>query len=154
MKRFLILFVMLNVSIAAFAGSPAKEFVSRYEGIKGSRMIQVSGAKMALARPVLKKFPIGPMADSVDEVVVLRVDKASDKVKADFLDDMKNSLIKYVYYGKSETQKGLVDVYVHPKSEELVDELVIYNPEIWVLNILSGDFPVSDLLGLDKQKEN
>ena len=42
----------------------------------------------------------------------------------------------------------MTQVYVHMKNDDCVDELVVFNPNTFVLNSLIGTFPVEKLLSL------
>ena len=50
-----------------------------------------------------------------------------------------------MYVGKTKSTSGVVDAYVHLLSDEVVDELVVFNPKTKALNTLLGEFPVSEL---------
>ena len=150
MRVILALLVFLAAA-ELFAATPAQTLIVRGGSVKGAKKIEVSGAKMAFARPVLKKYPIGAMSESVNEVYVLSLKKVSPTDREAFMTDMKKTLKSYVYYGKSENPDGIVDVYVHMKTDNMVDELVVYNPETFVFNSLIGEFPVSELLRIDNQ---
>ena len=152
MKSLIIYIAFLFIAAEAFAATPAQELISRYGDMKGIRKVEVSGSKMVFARPILKRYPIGKMADSVMAVGVVNLTKASATDKEAFLNDLKHTMRNYRYYGKSETPEGPVDVYVHLQSDDMVDELVTYNPETYVLNSLIGDFPVKELLSLHPAK--
>lgn len=153
MRRFFLLVLAAVMAFEAFAGTPAEELVARHAEVKGARSIEVRGAKMKFARPILKRFPIGPLADYVTEVTVLDVDRTSPESKERFLGDLALTLRQYRYSGKSDTPNGLVDVYVHLYSDSIVDELVIFNPESNVLNIIDGRFSVEDLIKLSSSND-
>lgn len=154
MKHIIIVILLTLLSVDVFAGTPAEDLICSYDGVKGARNIEVKGSRIKLARPILKKYPIGPMADLVTEVEVLNMGKAAEQDRQRFLEDLSNTLSHYSYYGKSDSPNGLVDVYVHLQTEAVVDELVIFNPDSLVLNILFGDFSVEDLLKLGSKPAN
>lgn len=145
---------MAILSMNVFAGTPAEDLICSYDGVKGARNIEVKGPRIKLARPILRKYPIGPLADQVTEVEVLNIGKASEQDRQRFAEDLAKTLRHYRYYGKSDSPNGLVDVYVHLQTETLVDELVIFNPNSIVLNVLFGSFSVEDLLKLDSTPSN
>ena len=124
--------------------------MSQFDNIKGAKFINVKGGTIVFARPALKKYPIGAMSDSVNEIVQLNMGKVSQPQKQRFVQEMETLVKDYRYYGKSYTPDGAMDVYVHLKSDDVVDELVVYNPEKYILSSLIGIFPVEDLLKLYK----
>ena len=145
MKKYILILLTLFVAFEMSALSPAESFVKKYEDLKGVRCIQVAGAKMRFARPVLKRYPIGPMSDCVNEVIVLNMEKASEQDKSHFIKELHRVLRQYEYVGKSDSPNGEVDVYLNLESPDYVDEIVIYNPELMTVNVLAGKFPVPDL---------
>ena len=148
MRKVILFIVFLLVTAAAFASTPAQDLIQKYGEINGGRLVAVSGSKMVFARPVLKRYTIGPMADAVESVMVLNMKKTPAQDREVFMNDMKNTLKEYRYYGKSGSPDGLIDVYVHMKTEDCVDELVVFNPHSFTLNSLIGIFPVEKLLSL------
>ena len=152
MKYLFVLLAALTMLVEASAQSQAEKFMLQFEDVKGAKYINVKGKAIVFARPALKKYPIGAMSDSVNEISQLNMGKVSLSQKQSFIKEM-DSLVKYYrYYGESYTPEGVMDVYVHMKSEDVVDELVVYNPEKYILSSLIGVFPVEDLLKLYKGK--
>ena len=148
MRKILLLIIFILATSSAYASTPAQDLMHRHSEIKGGRVLEASGSKMVFVRPALKRYTIGPMSDCVEAVMVLSMKKTPDKDRKVFMDDMKNILKKYRYYGKSGSPDGPVDVYVHMKNEDCVDELVVFNPYSFTLNSLIGIFPVEKLLSL------
>ena len=148
MKKIVLFVAFLLVATLGFATTPAQELMQRHSDIKGGRFLVASGSKMVFVRPALKRYTIGPMSDSVEEVMVLSMKKTPEQARKIFMDDMKNTLKNYRYYGKSDSPDGMADVYVHMKTEDCVDELVVFNPNTFALNSLIGNFPVEKLLSL------
>lgn len=152
MKYFFALLIAFVLCLEVSAQSPAESFMSRFEDVKGAKCIKVKGNTIVFARPALKRYPIAPMSDSVNEIAQLNMGKTAYAEKQRLVSEMDVLLKDYRYYGKSYTPEGVVDVYVHMKSEDVVDELVVFNPEKYVLSILKGIFPVEELLKLYKGK--
>lgn len=136
------------MTVTGSALTPAQDLMQRNSEIKGGRLLEASGSKMVFVRPALKKYTIGPMAESVDAVMVLSLKKTPVSDRDEFMDDLKTTLKNYRYYGKSPSKGEFVDVYVHMKTEDCVDELVVYDPKNYVVNSLTGTFPVEELLRL------
>ena len=152
MSKVVPVVLMLIVAVQVMAKTPVETLIGKYEDNKGFKCMEVSGSKMMLARPILKKYPIGPMSDVVERIVILKMEKASAHDRALFLDDMKRTLKEYIYCGKSAGPAGTVDVYVHQKTPITVDEVVSFNPESFVINALMGEFPVKDLEKIEVHK--
>lgn len=155
MNRILIYMLLAALALSeacAFAQqpTPVEKVIMKYENVKGSQEVSATGAKMTIARMMIRKTPVGLIADDVDEVYVLRMGDASQPDRTDFLDDLRIAFKSYVYSGRYDSDKGLVDVYILPSYEGYTDELVIYNPQSYSLNSLRGHIPMSQLRTLEK----
>lgn len=118
--------------------------------VKGARNFIAKGGKLALARSLLDRTPVAPVSDDVEELAVLKMMNVSQESKESFLNDLTDALKSYDYYGRQETKNGMVDIYVLKKTEDTVEELVIYNAGIYSLNSLYGNFTAESLLKLRK----
>ena len=152
MKKILLSMLMLLCVSALFAATPAEGLVQKYKDVKGARDLVAGKTLLRLVRPMMDDYQIAPIAHKVEQLAVVRLDKTSQEVRNMFVNDLKNAFTRYSYGGQSVTKNGTVDVYVHMKSEDVVDELVVFNPEKYVLSILKGIFPVEELLKLYKGK--
>lgn len=149
-KRIIMPLVALFVSVSTLrAYTPVWNVILKYEDVKGARDFVLKGAGMAMARGFLKRYPVAPLADDVLELAVLKMGNASVQSRNAFLKDLDAALRSYEYYGKYDSENGTVDIYVLRSGPETVSELVIYNPAIFSLNSLLGNFQVSALLRLD-----
>lgn len=146
-KRIISVVIALVVaSSALFAQTPVERVITKYEDSEGSRKFIAQGLKMTLARKMLNATPVAPISPEVDELYVLKMQNVPDDIRLTFVSDLKEALTSYVYYGKYDTKNGKVDIYVLRQGQDEVEELVIYNPGIYSLNSLHGDFTVEELL--------
>lgn len=129
--------------------TPVEEVIRKYENTKGARNFIASGGKMTVARKLLRATPVAPIASDVDALAVLKMENASENSRTMFEADLQQALNAYVYHGKQSVKKGIVDIYVFMSEQGTVSELVIYNPAIYSLNSLSGNFSAESLLELD-----
>lgn len=151
-KIIMILTVFLSGWSMMNAQNPMEELIAKYADVKGARDFVASGSMMGIARGFIRKYPVAPIADDVKELAVLKMERTAEQVRIDFQKELDQVLKSYEYYGKQETKMGIVDVYVLKTSPETVSELVIYNPSIWSLNCLYGEFSVKSLLDLDTDR--
>ena len=149
-KIFLSIMMILCVS-ALFAATPAEGLVQKYKDAKGARDLVAGKTLLRLVRPMMEDYQIAPIAHKVEQLAVVRLDKSSLEVKDRFLNDLKNTFSRYSYGGQSVTKNGTVDVYVHMISDNLADELVVYNPEIFALYSLNGSFTREELEKIQKK---
>ena len=140
--------LMLSVMVTMKAQTPVEQLIIKYEDVQGAKNFVAQGIKMTLARNLLKSTQVAPIASDVDQLYILRMGGTSQSERLRFLSDLKSALKQYDYYGTQPSKNGEVEVYVHHTGPQTVDELVIYNPEIYSLNSLYGHFTVSELLTL------
>lgn len=147
MRRITItILAFLTFTLALLAQTPVESLAGAYDGQKGAKVIVADGAMMSFARPYIRKSPMGPLADNVQGVTIMIMKKASDQMKGEFLVHLRNTLKSYQYYGKEAGVDGnIVEVYGSPIINGIVDELVVYNPDDYVLFSLRGYYPVAEL---------
>lgn len=153
MKRFLtLLFTFLVLTVSASAQTPAETIIGKYDGQKGVKTFVAKDALMSMARGYIRKSPMGPLADSVDEVTIMMMKRAGEQTKAAFLVDLRSVLAdRYMFYGKKPGMDGrIVEVYGSPIKNGAVDELIVFNSELYSLFSLRGSYPVEELKKLDK----
>ena len=153
MKRIIIIFIALFATFSLWGATPAQKLVDDYKDLKGVRHYSAKGAMMAVARPLMRSYSMAPLAHKVEEMYVLRVDKARPDVQEQFFDDLVKVLDTYIYAGKSDSPHGIVDAYVHVASPDVADELVVYNPDLMALYSLIGEFTTEELQRVQKKVE-
>ena len=106
---------------------------------------------MTIARGYIRKSPMGPLADSVDEVTILTIKRASAQTRQEFLSQLPMVLQGYMYYGKKKGMNdNIVDVYGSQIIDGVVHELIVFNQENGSLFSMRGTYPVTQLEALDK----
>lgn len=144
---FLLGFAFISIDLSA--DTPVEDLVMKYQDVKGAKcFVAQGGAKLTIAKSFLKKTPVASLSSDVDEVMVLKMGGASQQYKSAFLKDLDNALKTYENHGTHQSENGLVNVYVKRNSADRIIELVIYNPELYNLNVLHGSFPLDALLKL------
>lgn len=144
-----ILMTLLVCTYDIYAQTPVERLISKYEDVQGAKEIDAQGAKMAIARVMIRQTPVAPIASEVDQVYVLKMGGASRQYQSLFLKDLNQTLKSYDYIGKHNSMNGMVDVYILKSGSQTVKELVIYNPELCVLNSLKGSFSLEELQKLE-----
>ena len=134
----------------AYAQTPIEKLIDKYADVRGARDLIASGAEMRIARSLIRRTPLASIAPEVQVLEVLKMQNASRNDILMFERDLKEALETYEYYGQTEGANGMVDIYISKKSADTIDELVLYNPEIYSLNSLKGTFSVSELVSIDK----
>ncbi len=132
------------------AQTPVEKVIIKYGDTQGARNFMAQGLKMTLARKLLNSTPVAPISADVDKLAVLKMEGTSQNVRLHFVSDLNDAFKSYQYYGKFPSKNGDVDVYVHHNGQDSADELVIYNPAIYSLNSLYGQFTMQELLELER----
>lgn len=151
MKKIIFTVISAFVTLTLFAGTPAEEVVEKYKEMKGARNLVAKGVLIRMARPLMKDYQIAPLAHKVEELSVLRIDKAEPVIREQFLKDLQIVLDQYMYAGQSVTRNGVVDAYVHLARPDVADELIVYNPKIYALYSVSGTFTAEELMKIQKK---
>ena len=151
MKKIIFTVISAFVTLTLFAGTPAEEVVEKYKEMKGARNLVAKGVLIKMARPLMKDYQIAPLAHKVEELSVLRIDKAEPVIREQFLKDIQIVLDQYMYAGQSVTRNGVVDAYVHLARPDVADELIVYNPKIYALYSVSGTFTAEELMKIQKK---
>ena len=143
---------VLAVSVAALAQTPIEKLITSYDDLHGVKVYDTKGGPlMALIRSNIRKSPMKPLADDVEEATILMMKKASDQSKTKFLSSLRITLKSYQFYGRKPGVEGnIVEVYGSPVKDGAVAELIIFNPEIYSLFSLRGSYSVAELQSLEK----
>lgn len=148
----MIILAFVAISLTASAQSPIETLIASYDDVHGVKTYDMKGGPMmALVRSNIRKSPMKPLADDVQEASILIMKKASDQSKAKFLSSLRAALKSYQFYGKKPGMDGyIVEVYGNPVKNGIVTELIIFNPEIYSLFSLRGSYSIAELRALDK----
>ena len=130
--------------------TPVQEVIFKYADSQGARNYIAEGVKLTLARKLMRTTPLAPIASDVDELAILKMEDVPRNIRARFVRDLDDALEHYKSYGTHPSKNGDVDVYILPAASDRVVELVIYNPEIYSLNSVHGNFTLSQLLQLEE----
>ena len=142
--------VLLNVDFIVLAQTPVENVIFEYDDVQGARdFIAQGGPRLMIAKNFLKTTNLASLAPYADEVYVLKMGNASSGNKAAFHKNLQAALKTYEYQGIHPSKNGDVEVYVNRGSDGYISELIIYNPELYTLNVLRGSFPVDDLLKIE-----
>ena len=148
----MIILAFVAISLTASAQSPIETLIASYDDVHGVKTYDMKGGPMmALVRSNIRKSPMKPLADDVQEASILIMKKASDQSKAKFLSSLRATLKSYQFYGKRPgMDEYIVEVYGSPVKAGAVSELIIFNPDIYSLFSLRGSYSVAELQSLEK----
>lgn len=144
-RVFLVFYAACLMAAVSLAQTPVGSLVVKYENVKGAQDFTARGGKMNFIRGFIRKTPVGPIADNIDELLILKLAKASSQYKNSFIADLKAALKDYEYCGKESYDNDMFEIYILRSEAEVVKDLVIYNPDACSINSLQGTIPVSEL---------
>lgn len=100
----------------------------------------------------LGAYAQSPVEDLVDKykkysgkLIILHLSSASRSVQESFEKSLYSTLGAYNRFGVHSSSHGPVQVYAKFSGSNTVTELVIFNPTLYVLNDIHGDFSVNSL---------
>lgn len=146
---FIVVTALLMCASAVYAQTPVERLIAKYADVQGAKEMDAEGAKMPVARIMIKQTPVASIASQVEKVSVLKMGGASKQYRSLFLKELGETLKSYDYIGLHDSKNGEVKIYILKSGPETVKELVIYNPELYVLNSLMGAFSMDDLQKLE-----
>ena len=145
----ILLYVMLlcmMIGQVAAGQTPVEKVVMEFEGVEGARdFIAKGGPRLMIAKNFLKTTNLASLASDADQIYVLKMGAASQQDKAAFLEKLHAALKTYEYHGMHPSKNGEVEAYINRSDDGYITELVLYNPESYVLNVLYGNFPINVL---------
>lgn len=153
MKRFLTSIISILATASLYAGTPAEDLMLSVADAKGVQVIEGKGFIMKFARSAIRKTPMGPLADQVTEVTVCKMEHASPEFIQEYTKKLKDIMKSYQFYGVKIGQGGHpVEVYGNYPDNNIVRELIVFNPELNSSFSLRGEYTVEELLAIDKNQ--
>jgi hypothetical protein len=153
MKRFLTSIISILAAASLYAGTPAEDLMLSVADAKGVQVIEGKGFIMKFARSAIRKTPMGPLADQVTEVTVCKMEHASPEFIQEYTKKLKDIMKSYQFYGVKIGQGGHpVEVYGNYPDNNIVRELIVFNPELNSSFSLRGEYTVEELLAIDKNQ--
>lgn len=151
MKKITATILSALLCAAAFAGTPAEDLMNSVKDEKGVQVIEAKGFIMNFARGAIRKTPMKPLADQVTAVTVCKMEKASPEFIRNFETEARKMLKGYQFYGIKPGEEGRpVETYGTYPVENVVTEIVVFNPDLHSLFSLRGRYTIEDLMSLDK----
>ena len=65
-KLIMIVMAACLMATASFAQTPVGRAVKKYENVKGAQDFYAKGGKLNLVRGLIRKSPVGPIADDIE----------------------------------------------------------------------------------------
>ena len=145
-------FFMLCAPLRALAtqvgGSPIEQILDTNKDAK-----KLDGAKLKVARPFLKRTPMGVIIDEINMMIICPI-KLDGAEGYSFSKEALNILKKYNLVRQIDDEKSTMDIYIDTPENNRFSEIILYNtkPEASIL-LFVGDFTVESLIKVGEASE-
>ena len=139
---------MLCPSLHAFEDSPIVEILDNHKEAK-----KLDGTKLKVARPFLKRTPMGVIVDEINMMVICPLD-LNDIEGRIFSGKALNVLKTYNLVKQIDDEKSTMDIYIDTPQNDRFSEIILYNtrPEASIM-LFVGDFTVESLIKVGEASE-
>ena len=145
--------LMLCTPLYASAGqeeeSRVLEVLDSYKEAK-----KLDGAKLKIARPFLKRTPMGVIVDEINMLVICPMDTTGVKKDQISEDKALKTLKEYNLVREIDDEMSTMTIYIDTPQDNRFSEIVLYNtrPETSVM-LFMGDFTVESLIKVGEASE-
>ena len=153
MKNFIIYILTaaaLMLSLDLYAVSPDSPVAQMLDLQKDSK--RLDGTKLKIAKPFIKRTPMGVIIDEIDMMIVCPLD--NNKERADILAQAGKILKKYILVREIDDELSKMAIYIDNPQGETFSEIIICNsrPENSIM-LFSGNFTVESLMKVGEVSE-
>lgn len=113
----------------------------------------LSGAKMKIARPFLKRTPMGVIIDEIEMMVICPLDLESEN-DLKLIRKAKSVLTGYNMVRQIDDERSKMDIFIDSPQNDKFSEIILYHsrPEPSIM-LFVGDFNVESLIKVGKASE-
>ncbi len=155
-KRIVAVVLLLAGALAygIEAGEQAKstlglvKTLEKYSEVKGVKYYHLEGFALKMAKPKIRKTPVGKAADGITSMYLFVMDKKAE-AKPKFVKDLESALSAYEFALETTENDKTSRIYIKKTRPDIFDEMVIYTlgDEPAVVYML-GTLKVADMTGL------
>ena len=129
--------------------SPA---VQMLEAQKDSK--RLDGAKFKVAKPFIKRTPMGVIIDEIEMMIICPLENNSSKAEDLLPAEAKEMLKKYILVKEIDDERSTMAIYIDNPKGNNFSEIVIYNkrPDASIM-LFVGDFTVESLIKVGEVSE-
>lgn len=122
------------------------QFLQSYEEADGVDYFDLDGLLLKMAKPKIKKSPVGKAADDIDQVVIFSMSSAKTEKKAKFMKEVSNLLQDYTKAKEVKEEETESYVYMKQEQENILSELIVLSvgEDISII-VMTGQIPVDAL---------
>lgn len=122
------------------------EFLQSYEDNDGVEIYNLKGLILKMARPTIRKSPVGEAAEYIDNLVIFSMKDAKGDRKAKFYKEVLKLLQGYETAAGTKVDKMESHVYIKKAQEDILSELVVVTKEEDIaIIVMIGEIPVATL---------
>ena len=144
--------IMVCSGISAWAGvgnSPAAQMLESQKDAK-----KLEGAKFKIAKPFIKRTPMGVIIDEIDMMIICPLENMDRKEAAEVVNKTKALLKDYILVREIDDEMSRMTIYINTPQGDNFTEIVICNsrPEESIM-LFSGEFTVESLVKVGEVSE-
>ena len=139
---FLLICSGLHASRLMDEDSPALELLDANKESK-----KLDGTKLKIARPFIKRTPMGAIIDEISMLVICPLDLDDKKNDASLANEAKQVLKGYNLVKEIDDEKSAMSIYIDTPKEDRFSEIILYHtrPDPSIM-LFVGDFTVESLI--------
>ena len=135
-------------------GNTVIQLFESYEEAKGVEYFNLDGFLLKMARPTIRKSPIGKAADQIDNLCIFSMTEAGKEVRSKFMKEADAVLGSYEMVLETKEEKQTSRIYMKKSSAETIDEFIVYAlGEDIAFIYIKGEIPMSALEGMAPENE-
>ena len=114
----------------------------------------LDGTKLKIARPFLKRTPMGVILDEINMLAICPLELDPEKDDFKFTKEAEKALKAYNLVREIDDEKSTMTIYIDTPQDNRFSEIVLYNtkPEASIM-LFVGDFTVESLIKVGEASE-
>ena len=142
--------LMLSYDLHAVSPDGDSPAVQMLDSQKDSK--RLDGTKLKIARPFLKRTPMGVIIDEIDMMILCPLD--DNKENSEILAQAGKILKRYILIREIDDERSKMAIYIDPPQGDNFSEIIICNfrPENSIM-LFSGNFTVESLIKVGEVSE-
>ncbi len=158
MKKILLVLITL-AGLMACGNADAKEtetdnglveVFESYTEAKGVQYFNLEGFTLKMARPKIRKTPVGKAADGIESMCIFSMKDVKKEVKAKFIKEVEAVFSTYEMALETNEKGKKSRIFIKKTQPEIIDEMIIYSMEDDpVVIYMVGEMPVVEMRGIE-----
>ena len=160
-KIFLILITLAGIMACGNADAKETEadnglveIFESYTEAKGVQYFNLEGFTLKMARPKIRKTPVGNAADGIESLYIFAMKDVKKEVKAKFVKEAEAVFGTYEMALETNEKGKKSRIFIKKTQPEIIDEMIIYSMENDpVVIYMVGEIPVAEMKGVEAPQQ-